>query len=85
MAIIDRRKFYKAIDDMSEEELAELASFMDYLQYKHKTPQGSPWARELYELFAPMRQDAIESGMTSEEIDQLLDEELAEVRRDRNP
>ena len=82
---VDRRKFHKAIDGMSVEELAELATFMDYLQYKHRTPQGSPWAKELYDLFAPMRQDAVDSGMTSEEIDQLLDEELAEVRRERNP
>ena len=85
MVTLDRQKFYKAIDDMSEQELLELASFMDYLEYKHKTRQGSPWAKELYDLFAPMRQDAAESGMTSEEIDQLLDEELAEVRRDRKP
>ena len=85
MVTIDLQKIYKTIDEMSEQELAELASYMDYIQYKHRTQQGSPWAKELYDLFAPMRQDAVDSGMTSEEIDQLLDEELAEVRRERNP
>jgi hypothetical protein len=85
MVTIDRQKFHKTIDEMSEAELADLAPFMGYVQYKHKTQQGSPWAKELYDLFAPMRQDAVDSGMTSEEIDQLLDEELAEVRRERNP
>jgi hypothetical protein len=45
--------------------------------------QGSPWAKELYDLFAPVREAAAASGMTSDEIDQLLDEELEAVRRER--
>ena len=72
MVTIDIQKFHKTIDEMSEEELAELAPFMGYVQYKHKTQQGSPWVKELYDLFAPMRQDAVESGMTEEEINTFL-------------
>ncbi len=41
---------------------------------------GSPWLRELYEYFAPVRAEAIEKGYTEEEINADIDQALAEVR-----
>ena len=83
---INRAALHKAIDELRDEDLAELISIMGYLQFKQKTQQqGSPWAKELYDLFSPVREAAAASGMSSDEIDQLLDEELEEVRRERNP
>ena len=45
--------------------------------------KGSPWLRELYELFAPVRQEAIEKGYTEEQINAWIDEAVAEVRAKR--
>ena len=45
--------------------------------------EGSPWLRELYEQFAPVRQEAIDKGYTGEQIDQWIDKAVAEVRRER--
>jgi AbrB family looped-hinge helix DNA binding protein len=35
--------------------------------------QGSPWLRELYDEFAPVRQEAIDKGYTEEEINADID------------
>jgi AbrB family looped-hinge helix DNA binding protein len=34
---------------------------------------GSAWFRELYDLFAPVRQEAVDKGYTEEEIDADID------------
>ncbi|HUG13524.1 MAG TPA: AbrB/MazE/SpoVT family DNA-binding domain-containing protein, partial [Thermomicrobiales bacterium] len=43
--------------------------------------RGSQWFRELWELFAPMRDEADAKGYTDDEINAWIDEALAEVRR----
>jgi hypothetical protein len=44
-----------------------------------KTEQvGSPWLRQLYALYAPVREAAV--GLTEEEINKAIDEALKEVR-----
>ncbi|MEZ4505269.1 MAG: hypothetical protein R2848_05200 [Thermomicrobiales bacterium] len=43
-------------------------------------PRGSEWLRELYEAFAPVRQEAIDKGYTEEEINEWIDEAVREVR-----
>lgn len=45
---------------------------------------GSPWLKELYDYYAPVRQEAIEKGYTEEEINQAIDEAVAEVRKRGN-
>lgn len=40
--------------------------------------RGSPWARELYHLFAPVRQSL--EAHTEEEIEQAIKEAVEEVR-----
>jgi AbrB family looped-hinge helix DNA binding protein len=40
--------------------------------------KGSPWAKELYELFAPVRESL--EGHSEEEINEAIDEALREVR-----
>src|SRR5437867_3979089 len=42
---------------------------------------GSPWLREVYEMFAPARAEA--SRYTEEEVNADIDEALAAVRRAR--
>ena len=46
-------------------------------------PKGSEYLRELYELFAPVRQEAIDKGYTEEEINEWIDEAIREVRAER--
>ncbi len=45
---------------------------------------GSPWLRELYEYFAPVRQEAEEKGYTDEQINEWIDEALAAYRREQD-
>jgi AbrB family looped-hinge helix DNA binding protein len=40
--------------------------------------QGSPWLKELYDLFAPVRQSL--EGYSEQEIDDAIDAALKEVR-----
>jgi AbrB family looped-hinge helix DNA binding protein len=42
------------------------------------TPAGNAWAQELYEMFAPVREDA--QAMSEAEIDALIDEAMDAVR-----
>jgi AbrB family looped-hinge helix DNA binding protein len=41
---------------------------------------GASWFKELYDYFAPARQEAIEKGYTDEEINGWIDQAVAEVR-----
>ncbi len=85
MAAADFKMIQRKIEDLSPKSLTELAEFLDYLHYKEQKQQkGSPWAKEVYDLFAPVRQAVEESGMTEDEINRLLDEELEAVRRERD-
>ena len=47
-------------------------------------PKGSPWVRELYEYFAPVREEVAASGMREQEVNDLLDEALRDVREGRD-
>lgn len=84
MAIADRRELYKAIDELPDERLPELASFIEYLLYKAKRPEGSAWLKEVYDAFAPVREEADDMGLTEESINQLIDEAIEEVRREQD-
>jgi len=41
---------------------------------------GSPWLAELYERFAPVREEAIAADYTEEEINAAIDQAVAGVR-----
>jgi len=40
--------------------------------------KGSPWAKELYQLFAPVRESL--RGRTEEEVNEAIDEAIEKVR-----
>lgn len=44
---------------------------------------GTPWLAELYERFAPVRQEAIDSDYTEEEINEAIDRAVAGARLKR--
>lgn len=43
----------------------------------------SDWAGKLFDLFAAVRLGVLEKGMTDEEVNQIIDEALAEVRAEQ--
>jgi hypothetical protein len=45
--------------------------------------KGSPWLRELYEYFAPVREEIFASGITQEELFADIDAAIEEVRSER--
>lgn len=48
---------------------------------KVASPHGSPWLRDLYRHFEPVRQEALQEGYSEEEINQAVDDAVAEVRK----
>ena len=81
MVTLDRADLHKAIDELTDDELAELQAMLMIAKHK-KTHPGSAWFRALYDLFEPVRQGIHESGMTEAEVDAILDEELEAVRQE---
>ena len=45
--------------------------------------QGSPFLKELYEYFAPAREEVQQKGLTGEEIDTAVQQALNAVRRSK--
>ena len=46
--------------------------------------RDTQWLRDLYDLFAPVRQEAIDRGYTDEEINSWIDQAFGEVRADQD-
>jgi AbrB family looped-hinge helix DNA binding protein len=46
-------------------------------------PAGSPWLKELYEYFAPVREEIIARGISEEEVNADIDAAIAEVHAKR--
>jgi bifunctional DNA-binding transcriptional regulator/antitoxin component of YhaV-PrlF toxin-antitoxin module len=42
--------------------------------------KGSPWLRELYEYFAPVREEILARGISEEEVNADIDAAIEEVR-----
>jgi hypothetical protein len=45
--------------------------------------KGSPWLRELYEYFAPVREEILAQGISEEELFADIDAAIAEVRAEK--
>jgi bifunctional DNA-binding transcriptional regulator/antitoxin component of YhaV-PrlF toxin-antitoxin module len=48
-----------------------------------EAPKGSPWLRELYEYFAPVREEILRQGISEEEVNADIDAAIAEVRAEQ--
>lgn len=46
--------------------------------------EGSPYLKELYEYFAPAREEVLKKGYTGEEIDAAVDQALTAVRDEQH-
>lgn len=70
---------------ISDDTLLQLTLYEDKIEIVPvvtKPVAGMAWARELYEMFAPIRQEA--QTMDEAEIDALIDEAIDEVRSQGN-
>lgn len=45
------------------------------------TVAGSPWLKDLYSAFAPVRAEVVASGLTESEVNALIDEAVAGARQ----
>jgi bifunctional DNA-binding transcriptional regulator/antitoxin component of YhaV-PrlF toxin-antitoxin module len=45
--------------------------------------RGSPWLRELYDYFAPVREEILARGISEEEVNADIDAAIAEVRAEQ--
>ena len=45
--------------------------------------EDASWFKDLYDLFAPVRQEAEAKGYTEQQINDVIDEAVAAVRRER--
>lgn len=48
-----------------------------------KAVKGSPWVRELYEYYAPVRAEILAAGYTEEEVNADIDAAIRAVRAER--
>jgi hypothetical protein len=79
MAASSREALYRAIDELPDESLAELAQFIAYLRYREEHEMD--WFYRLQERFEPVRKAADE--MSEEEVNQIIDDAISEVRGER--
>jgi hypothetical protein len=45
--------------------------------------KGSPWLKELYDYFAPVREEILERGISEDEVNADIDAAVAAVRAER--
>jgi len=50
---------------------------------KDQKEEGSPWLRELYEYFAPVREEILRRGISEEEVNADIDAAIAAVRAEK--
>jgi len=81
MTTIDRAKLHHDIDELADDELAEVEAAVLVAKHK-KTHPGSGWFHAAYEIFAPVREAIANTGLSEEEIDKIIDEAIDEVRRE---
>lgn len=79
----DRQTIHRAIDELPDEQLKELGTFINYLYYQLAQQHGSPYLREMVQRFAHV-QDAFEaSGMSEDEMNQFIGEAIDEARQNQ--
>lgn len=78
MAANQRQAIHQAIDVLSDESVQALKHFVGYLLFKEQ--QDKDWFEKVYDLFAPVREAAV--NMTEDEINQIIAESIEEVRRE---
>lgn len=78
--MVDRERIHRAIDQLSAEELEEVEELIESFHLETKDPD---WFGKLHDSFAPVREDIEASGMTDDEVNEILDAALDEVRREQ--
>jgi len=71
------------IDENSLIEISMSGGGLHLYPVSVRSNQGSSWLKELYDHFAPVRQDILERGISEEEVNADIDAALAAVRAER--
>jgi hypothetical protein len=77
----DLETLFRAVDELSAEELEQLKDYIEQrraVKWRVVPPEN---LQQLAEIMRPVQEEAAQ--MTEEEINNVLDEALAEVRRER--
>jgi hypothetical protein len=80
--MVDRERIHRAIDQLSADKLAKVSEYIEFLHFRED--RGSEWAKDFYELLAPVREQVREAGMSEDEVNQLIDEAIEEVRHEQH-
>lgn len=72
---------------ITEDTMLQLTLDDDELRLKpvriREDEPGSPWLRDLYEYFAPVRQEILERGISEDEVNADIDAAITAVRAER--
>lgn len=77
--MIAEKELIDSIRRLSPESVAELRVYVDFLRYRERQRRAEAM-KTLYDAFAPVREAVEASRMTEEEVNQIIDEAIAEVR-----
>ena len=80
--MVDREQIHQAIDRLSPQKLEIVGELIERLN-SDEAQKDPDWFGKLRDRFAPVRAGIEASGMTDDEVNQILDEALEEVRRER--
>lgn len=79
MSELDKQSLHEAIEHLSDENLFSLREYIAFLRYRDARVRGEAFA-DLSRLFEPIRNAAAQSGMTEDEINQVIQDSLHESR-----
>lgn len=80
--MVNMQMIFKAVDEMTTEQINELKGYLEEKQRVVKWAIIRPEdLQEFKEIMRPMREDAV--NMTEAEVNAVIDEAIAEVRRER--
>jgi hypothetical protein len=78
----DLDELFASYPTLTREDVKAVLAYA-YDAVSRTTPHGSPWLKDLYDYFAPVRQEAEEKGYSDDEINTAIDRALASVRSER--
>ncbi len=80
--MVDKERIHDVIDRLSPKSLEKANEFVELLLLNDEQ-KNEDWFGKLYDLYEPVRAGVEASDMTDDEVNQILDEALKEVRDER--
>jgi uncharacterized protein (DUF433 family) len=77
----DLEELFADYPDLTEEDVKAVLEYARHAVSQQSTP-GSPWLRDLYEYFAPVREDIRKRGISEAELHEDIDAAVRAVREE---